>query len=93
MRARFRGQSLLYSALRTRLQIEGVTLHFLDDLFRLHLALEAAQGILDGLTLLQTVITPISSDTSSKFTALIGLPAAEVKAFVDTVPLPQGERE
>jgi hypothetical protein len=45
-------QSLLHPALRTRLQVEGVTFHFLNDIFRLHLALEASQGTLDGLTVL-----------------------------------------
>ena len=29
-----------------RLQIEGMTLHFFNDVFRLNLALEAAEGIL-----------------------------------------------
>jgi len=36
------------------LQVEGVTLHFLDDVFLLHLALEAAECVLEGLTLLET---------------------------------------
>jgi len=47
-------QSLLYSTLRARLQVEGVTLHFFNDVFRLNLALEPPQGILDRLTLLQS---------------------------------------
>jgi len=38
-------QSLLHPALRARLQIEGVALHFLNDVFRLNLALEATEGI------------------------------------------------
>ena len=37
-----------------RLQVVGVTLHFLNDVFRLNLALEAAQGVLQGLALLQS---------------------------------------
>jgi hypothetical protein len=32
----------LYTLLFAGLQVEGVTLHFLDDVFLLHLALEAA---------------------------------------------------
>jgi len=47
-------QGLLHSALRARLQVEGVTLHFLDDVFRLNLALEPPQGILDRLAFLQS---------------------------------------
>ena len=47
-------QSLLHSALRARLQVEGVTLHFFNDVFRLNLALEPTKGILDRLTLLQS---------------------------------------
>ena|SRR5512146_203806 len=47
-------QSLLHPALRSGLQIKGVALHFFDDLFRLHLALEPPQGIVDGLPLLQS---------------------------------------
>src|SRR5579864_4657308 len=47
-------QGLFYSALRTWLQVERVTLYFFDDVLGLNLALEPAQGILDGLTLLQS---------------------------------------
>jgi len=45
---------LLHSTLPAGLQVEGVTLHFLDDVFRLNLALEAPQGILDRLAFLQS---------------------------------------
>ncbi len=38
-------QGLLDSALRARLQVEGVALHFLNDVFRLNLALEATEGV------------------------------------------------
>jgi hypothetical protein len=44
---------LLDSTLRARLQVEGVALHFLNDVFRLNLALEATESIVYGLTLLQ----------------------------------------
>ena len=39
-------QSLLHPALRARLQVEGVALHFLNDVFRLNLSLEATEGVL-----------------------------------------------
>jgi hypothetical protein len=48
------GQGLLHPALLARLQIVGVTLHFLNDVFGLNLALETAQGVLQGLALLQS---------------------------------------
>ncbi len=50
----FSRQSLLYPALLARLQVVGVTLHFLNDVFRLNLALESTQGILQRLTFLQS---------------------------------------
>ena len=36
------------------LQVEGVTLNLLDNVFLLHLALEAAQSVFEGFTLLQS---------------------------------------
>src|SRR5439155_8736819 len=47
-------QSLLHALLLARLQVVGVTLHFLNYVFRLNLALEPTQGILLRLTLLQS---------------------------------------
>jgi hypothetical protein len=47
-------QSFLHAPLFTGFQIEGVALHFLDDVLLLDLALEAAQGILEGFSLLQS---------------------------------------
>jgi hypothetical protein len=38
-------QSLLHSASLARLQVVGVTLYFSNDVFRLNLALEAAEGV------------------------------------------------
>src|SRR5271157_6017303 len=38
----------------SRFQVKGVALDFFDDVFLLHLALETAQRILQGLTLLQS---------------------------------------
>jgi hypothetical protein len=47
-------QRLLHSALCARFQVEGMTLYFLNDVFRLNLALEPTQGILDRLPFLQS---------------------------------------
>src|SRR6266849_3629331 len=47
-------QSLLHPASLARLQVVGVTLHFLDDIFRLNLAFEPTQGVLQRFTLLQS---------------------------------------
>jgi hypothetical protein len=38
-------QSVLHPALCARLQIEGVALHFSNDVFRLNLALEATESL------------------------------------------------
>ena len=43
----------LHTLFLARFQVEGVTLNLLDDVFLLHLALEAAQSILEGFTLLK----------------------------------------
>ena len=47
-------QSFLHAPLFTGFQIEGVALHFFDDVLLLDLALESAQGILEGFSLLQS---------------------------------------
>ena len=39
-------QRFLYTLLLARLEVEGVTLHFLNYVLLLHFALEAAQGVL-----------------------------------------------
>ena len=39
-------QGLLHPALCARLQAEGVALHFLNDVFRLNLALESTESVL-----------------------------------------------
>jgi len=39
-------QRCFHTLLFAGLQVKGVTFHFLDDVFLLHLALEAAEGIL-----------------------------------------------
>jgi hypothetical protein len=62
----FASQRGLYTLFLAGLQVEGVALYLLDDVFLLHLALEAAQSILEGFTLLksnfrQTYTPPDSS--------------------------------
>jgi len=47
------GQCFFYALLLARLQVKGVTLDLLDNVFLLHLALKSAQSILEGLTLLK----------------------------------------
>ena len=45
-------QGLLHPTFCSRFQVIGMALDLFDDVFRLHLALESSQGILDGLTVL-----------------------------------------
>jgi hypothetical protein len=47
-------EGFLHALLFAGLQVKGVALNFLNDVFLLHLALEAAKRVLEGLTLLQT---------------------------------------
>jgi len=59
-------QCSFHALLFAGLQVEGVTLDLLDYVFLLHLALEAAQSILEGFTLLklnfcQIYTPPVSS--------------------------------
>jgi hypothetical protein len=49
----FAGQRGLYALLFTGFQVKGVALDLFDNVFLLHFALEAAQRILEGFTLLQ----------------------------------------
>jgi hypothetical protein len=44
----------LHALFFARLQVKGVTLDLLNNVFLLHLALETAQSIFEGLTLLQS---------------------------------------
>jgi len=48
------GQGFLHALLFTRLQVEGMTLYFLDNVFLLHLALKTAQGIFKGFAFLNS---------------------------------------
>jgi hypothetical protein len=52
--AAFTSQRFLHALLFARLQVEGVTLDLLDDVFLLHLAFEAAQRILERFSLLES---------------------------------------
>lgn len=47
-------QRFFHPLLFTRLQLKGVTFHFLDDVLLLYLPLEAAKRILEGLALLNS---------------------------------------
>ena len=72
-------QGLLDSTLRARLQVKGVTLHFLNDVFGLNLALKPAQGILDRLAFLQSNFRqritpqPVPNETNNSLTHLHSL--------------------
>jgi hypothetical protein len=47
-------QRCLHAFFFAGLQVKGMTLHFLNDVFLLHLAFEAAQSVLEGLSLLKS---------------------------------------
>ena len=47
-------ERFFYSLLLAWFQVEGVALHFLDDVFRLHFALKTPQCILKGFAFLDT---------------------------------------
>ena len=47
------GESSFHALFLTRLQVEGMTFYFLDDIFLLHFALETAQSIFKRFTLLK----------------------------------------
>ena len=49
----FASKSSFHTLLLAGLQVKGVTLDLLDNVFLLHLALKSAQSILEGLTLLK----------------------------------------
>src|ERR1700739_4829660 len=51
-------QRFLYAALFARLQVEGVTLHFLDDVLLLNLALKPAQRVFKRLAFLYANLCP-----------------------------------
>jgi hypothetical protein len=47
------GERLFYALLLTRLQIEGVTFDFLNNVLLLNLPLEAAEGVFQSFALLK----------------------------------------
>ena len=47
-------QSFLNALFFARLQVEGMTLHFFDDVFLLHLAFETSKRVFEGFALLNT---------------------------------------
>jgi len=47
-------KGLLHTFLLAGLQVKGVTFHFLDDVFLLHLTFETAKRVLKGLALLKS---------------------------------------
>src|SRR5215510_7864862 len=61
----FAGKRFFHALLLARLEIEGVPLHFFNNVFLLHFSLKAAQGVLQRFALLysnfcQTDTPPIS---------------------------------
>ena len=48
------GQCFFHALLLARLQVKGVTLDLLDNVFLLHLALETPQRVFEGFTLLKS---------------------------------------
>jgi hypothetical protein len=65
------GKRFFHALLFTRLQIKRVTLDFLDNVFRLHLALEAPQCVLKGFAFLYSNLcqenTPPNSPNWDRF--------------------------
>jgi hypothetical protein len=50
----FASERRFHAFLLTRLQVKGVAFHLFNNVFLLHLALEAAQSVFEGFTLLQS---------------------------------------
>ena len=59
-------QGLLHPTLLSRLEVIRVSLHFPDDLFRLNLAFEPSQCIVQRLAFLQTHFCQIGSSSRAK---------------------------
>jgi len=57
----FASERFFDTLLFARLQVEGVTLNLLDDVFLLHFALEPAQGIFEGFTLLNSYFSQLTN--------------------------------
>jgi hypothetical protein len=54
--ATFARESFLHALLLARLQVKGVPLNLLDDVFLLHLAFETPQCVFEGLALLESYL-------------------------------------
>ena len=52
--AAFASERFFHSLLLARLQVKGMTFHFLDNVFLLYLPLETTQGVLEGFALLNS---------------------------------------
>ena len=63
----FACKRLLDTQFLARLQIEGVPLDLFDDVFLLHLALEASEGVFQGFTVLESYFSQ-TCDTSKPIT-------------------------
>jgi hypothetical protein len=53
-------QRFFHAFLLARLQVKGVTLDLLDNVFLLHLALEATQRVFEGLALLKSYLCQLN---------------------------------
>ena len=63
-------QRCLHALLLAGLQVKGMTLDFLDNVFLLHLALESPQSILEGFSLLKPYFCQTNTPPdSSRWTA------------------------
>jgi hypothetical protein len=80
-------QSLLYSTLIARLQVEGVTLHLLNDVLGLNFALESPKRIFHRFAFLQSNFChahhlPNEDGFSFTVNSTISIPKKNVVAFI-----------
>ncbi len=59
--AAFACQCFLDTLFLARLQVKGVALYLLDNVFLLHLTLETPQRVLEGLTLLKSYLRQLTT--------------------------------
>jgi len=90
--AAFARQCFLHALLLARLQIKGVALNLLNDVFLLHLALETAQCILKGLALLQSEAGREEAREGSIGAQTQPEKSSERARLIDTGPLLPGWR-
>ena len=67
----FARKRLFHALLFTWLQVKGVTLYFFDNVLGLYLAFEAAQGIFEGFSFLNTNLCQEKYTSQSGLTGLI----------------------